>query len=335
MTGPAMHKEQIEDFHGGLGVLDAIEARTRLTGSNTMDLLLFSVGTPETFGINVFKVREITRTPPVTRAPNLPLGIDGVASLRGSIIPVISLAKLMDLPGCATADTGTMMVTELSGRVQGFLLQRVERIARVAWDCVRAPNAMLAGSGAWISAITELPDGKLVSVLDVEHVLQTIYGAADVPELEPVGRADAAVFFADDSTVARREIVRVLDRLQIMHQHAANGREAWARLDAMAARAQIEGEPLADRLHLILTDAEMPEMDGYVLTRCIKADPRFAGIPVVMHSSLSSEANRSMGKSVGVDAYVAKFNARVLADTLRPLLAQPAALTAVLPEATS
>lgn len=334
MMRSAVHSERIEDFHGGLGVLDAIEARTRLAGSNTMDLLLFSVGTPEIFGINVFKVREITRTPTVTRAPNLPLGIDGVASLRGSIIPVISLAKLMRLPAGRTADTGTMMVTESSGHVQGFLLQRVERIARVAWDRVRAPNAMLADTGAWISAIIELPDGKLVSVLDVEHVLETVYGASDVPELESVGRPDAAVFFADDSAVARRAIVRVLDRLQILHQHAANGREAWARLEAMAARAQIEGEPLAARLHLILTDAEMPEMDGYVLTRCIKADPRFAGIPVVMHSSLSSEANRSMGKSVGVDAYVAKFNPRMLADTLRPLLAQPAAPAAVLPEVT-
>lgn len=334
MMGADMHSEHLEDFHSGMGVLDAIEARTRLAGSNTMDLLLFSVGTPELFGINVFKVREITRTPPVTRAPNLPLGIDGVASLRGSIIPVISLAKLMDLRGSETADTSTMMVTEFSGHVQGFLLHRVERIARVAWDRVRAPNAMLGGNGAWISSITELADGKLVSVLDAERVLETVYGSTDMPELEPVTRPGAAVFFADDSAVARRQIVRVLDELKIMHQHAANGREAWARLDAMAARAQIEGEPLAERLHLILTDAEMPEMDGYVLTRCIKADPRFAGIPVVMHSSLSSEANRSMGKNVGVDAYIAKFDSRALADTLRPLIAQPAARAAVLPEVT-
>ena len=302
-------------------VLDSVNSRARLAGSNTMELLLFSLGTPEIFGINVFKVREITRTPAITRAPNLPHGVEGVVSLRGSIIPVIALSRLigMDPAVCSNAH---MMVTEFSRHVQGFLLHGVDRIARVDWNRVRAPDAMLVGANGHITAITELPNGKLVSVLDVEHVLSMVYGETDVPELDPVERGDATVFFADDSSVARKEIVRVLEKLGVRHQHAANGREAWDRLQSMAARAEAEGEPLAGKMHLILTDAEMPEMDGYVLTRCIKNDARFAGIPVVMHSSLSSEANRSMGKSVGVDAYVAKFDPRVLADTLRPLIGQ-------------
>jgi two-component system chemotaxis response regulator CheV len=194
---------------------------------------------------------------------------------------------------------------------------------------------MLVGDDSYITAITELPNGQLVSILDVEHVLATVYGESEVPELEPVSRADSAVFFADDSSVARKEIVKVLDMLEVNHQHAGNGREAWERLQSMASRAQAEGEPLHARLQLILTDAEMPEMDGYVLTRCIKSDARFDGIPVVMHSSLSSEANRSMGKSVGVDAYVAKFEPRVLADTLRPLISNTAAHTALTPEVTA
>jgi two-component system chemotaxis response regulator CheV len=296
-----------------------------------MDLLLFSVGTPEVFGINVFKVREITRTPSVTRAPNLPYGVEGVVSLRGSIIPVISLAKLLGEAG-ASCSNETMMVTEFSRHVQGFLLSGVDRIVRVDWDSVRAPDPMLVGPNGYITAITELADGQLVSILDVEHVLATVYGEAEVPELEPVAHRDSAVFFTDDSSVARKEILRVLDKLGVSHQHASNGREAWERLQSMAARAEAEGEPLAKRLHLILTDAEMPEMDGYVLTRFVKSDPRFAGIPVVMHSSLSSEANRSMGKSVGVDAYVAKFEPRVLADTLRPLISNTAAPAASSPE---
>jgi two-component system chemotaxis response regulator CheV len=286
-----------------------------------MELLLFSLGTDETFGINVFKVREITRTPAVTRAPNLPRGVEGVVSLRGSIIPVIALGQLIGIePGlCSNA---TMMVTEFSRHVQAFLIDRVDRIARVEWERVRAPDLMLVGRGSCITAVTELPNGKLASVLDVEQVLVQVYGEPHVPQLDPVQRPDSAVFFADDSSVARKEIVRVLDMLAVRHQHAANGREAWERLQSMAARAQAEGEPLSHRLQIILTDAEMPEMDGYVLTRCIKSDPRFNGIPVVMHSSLSSAANRSMGKQVGVDAYVAKFDPRVLADTLRPLIAQ-------------
>ncbi len=328
---PATHHGA--DYHDGASVLEAVDARTRLAGSNTMELLLFSLGTPEIFGINVFKVREITRTPQVTRAPNLPAGMDGVASLRGNIIPVISLAKLMGIRADACSNA-TMMVTEFNRHVQGFLLHGVDRIARVEWDRMRAPDAMLGGGDGWITAITGLPDGKLVSVLDVERVLGAVYGEADVPDLEPVARPGATLFFADDSALARREIVRVLDQLQVRYQHASNGREAWARLQAMATRSEAEGEPLVRRLQLVLTDAEMPEMDGYVLTRCIKSDARFAGIPVVMHSSLSSAANRAMGKTVGVDAYVAKFDPRALADALRPLIAQTAAHAAATPEVT-
>src|SRR5690606_14390307 len=134
------------------------------------------------------------------------------------------------------------------------------------------------------------------------------------------GGHELNVFFVDDSAVARRKITEVLDKLGVKHKHAVNGLEAWNRLDAMAAHAKQVGRHVGDEVDVILVDAEMPEMDGYVLTRKIKSDPRFEGVPVVMHSSLSSEANRAMGKQVGVDAYVAKFDADVLADTLRPLL---------------
>ena len=313
-------------------ILDSVDARTRLAGSNTMELLLFSLGTKEIFGINVFKVREITRTPAVTRAPNLPHAVEGVVSLRGSIIPVIALAKLIGV-GVGECSNQTMMVTEFSRHVQGFLMNGVDRIVRVEWNKVHAPDPMIVGPNSNITAITELPGGQLVSILDVEQVLAKVYGESEVPELEAAPASDSSMFFVDDSAVARKEITKVLDQLQVNHQHASNGREAWERLQSMANRAQAEGENLRDKLHLILTDAEMPEMDGYVLTRCIKSDPRFAGVAVVMHSSLSSEANRSMGKSVGVDAYVAKFEPRVLADTLRPLISNTAAAAAYSQEA--
>jgi len=313
-------------------ILDSVDARTRLAGSNTMELLLFSLGTKEVFGINVFKVREITRTPAITRAPNLPHAVEGVVSLRGSIIPVIALSKIIGV-GEAECSNQTMMVTEFSRHVQGFLMNGVDRIVRVEWNKVRTPDPMLVGDSGNITAITELPGGQLVSILDVEQVLAKVYGESEVPELEAAPPSEGSMFFVDDSAVARKEITKVLDQLKVNHQHASNGREAWDRLQSMANRAQAEGENLSSRLQLILTDAEMPEMDGYVLTRCIKNDIRFKDIPVVMHSSLSSEANRSMGKSVGVDAYVAKFEPRVLADTLRPLIGTTAAAAAYSQEA--
>jgi two-component system chemotaxis response regulator CheV len=186
---------------------------------------------------------------------------------------------------------------------------------------VRAAEGMLSDKGALITAITELPDGTLVSLLDVEQILSNAFGEAIVGNVERVesGR-DLCVFFADDSMVARRKIAEVLDKMGVKHIQSTSGREAWDRLKTMADAAQSSGVPLHDQIQVILTDAEMPEMDGYVLTQNIKADHRFDGIPVVMHSSLSSDANRAMGRRVGVDYYVSKFDSMVLSSTLRPLL---------------
>ena len=303
-------------------LLDSVDARTKLAGSNKMEILLFSLGTRETFGINVFKVREVTKTPVITKTPNMPSGVEGVISLRGNIIPVINLARFVSGAQHVTSVGTTMMVTEYSRRTQGFLVAAVDRIVRVDWDKVRSPESVVGGQDAGlITAITELPGGKLVSILDVEQILADAFGEPTIPELEPVPEtSEATVFFADDSLVARKEICQVLDRLKVKYHQATNGQEAWNRLQSMALRAAQDNEPLNQQLSLILVDAEMPEMDGYVLTRHIKADRRFDGVPVVMHSSLSSAANRAMGKTVGVDAYVAKFDPVVLADTLRPLL---------------
>lgn len=302
-------------------LLDSIDARTKLAGSNKMELLLFSLGTHETFGINVFKVREVSPTPPITLTPNMPAGVEGVISLRGSIIPVITLAHFIKLEGAPRGIGETMIVTEFSRHTQGFLVDSVDRIIRVDWDKVKPPENMLAGQDGMITAITELDDGRLVSILDVERVLVEVLGEKPVPTLPKVeSKREMTVFFADDSVVARKEIVSVLDKIGVKYIQANDGLEAWDKLVNMAKRATAEQSSLKNQIQLILVDAEMPEMDGYVLTRNIKSDSRFAGIPVIMHSSLSSEANRTMGQRVGVDAYVAKFDPAVLADTLTAFL---------------
>jgi len=298
-------------------LIDAVDARTKLAGSNKMELLLFSLGTHETFGINVFKVREVSPTPPITLTPNMPYGVEGVISLRGSIIPVITLAKFIKLENVPEGLGQTMIVTEFSRHTQGFLVDEVDRIIRVDWDKVKPPENMIAGQEGLITAITELDDGRLVSILDVERILAEVLGEKPMPTLPKLEtKQETTVFFADDSTVARKEIIMVLDKLGAKHIQANDGLEAWDKLQSMANRAAPEGKLMRDQIQLILVDAEMPEMDGYVLTKNIKSDSRFAGIPVIMHSSLSSEANRTMGQRVGVDAYVAKFDPAVLADTL-------------------
>lgn len=303
-------------------MLEAVDARTQLAGSNRMEILLFSLGTRETFGINVFKVREVSKTPKITKTPNMPAGVEGLISLRGNVIPVLSLARAMELNDAPGGLGGSMMVTEYSKRILCFLVHDVDRIIRVDWDKVRAPESVVTGgTHRFITAITELPSGKLVSILDVEQILENTFGETLVGDLQRLDDSvEYNVFFADDSAVARKKIAEVLDKMGVKHKHALNGQEAWTRLQGMATHAQQTGKDLRDEVQLILVDAEMPEMDGYVLTKNIKNDPRFSGIPVVMHSSLSSEANRAMGSRVGVDAYVAKFDADMLAETLRPHL---------------
>lgn len=302
-------------------LLANIDARTKLAGSNKMEILLFSLGTRETFGINVFKVREVSQTPFVTKTPNMPFGVEGVLSLRGNIIPVISLAKFI---GCELAEGGynTMIVTEFNKSTQAFLVDSVDRIIRVDWDKVRAPeNVMNTTQQTLITAVTELDDGKLVSILDVEQILSSVVGETRLPDIPQAAlEEDQYVFFVDDSVVARKEISNVMDKMSLKYHQANNGKEAWDKLQVLANRTWSDSESLHDNLKLILVDAEMPEMDGYVLTKLIKSDARFSGIPVVMHSSLSSNANRAMGASVGVDAYVAKFDPAVLADTIIPFL---------------
>ena len=299
--------------------LNMIDQKARLAGSNKMELLLFSLGGRETFGINVFKVREVCETMDITRTPNMPSGVEGIISLRGNILPVIDLAACLNMP--FDGPRSKLIITEFSSHTQAFLVADVDRIVRVDWEHIKAPQSLAANSVGLITAITELAGGRLVSILDVEQILANVIGEDPVPDLEPVQESrQVTVFFADDSGLARKKIIEVLEKMKLPYQYAINGHEAWEKLRAVANRAEQDGKTVRECIGLILTDAEMPEMDGYVLTRHIKEDRRFDGIPVLMHSSLSSLANQKLGQQVGVDRYVPKFNPEDLARAIFTIL---------------
>lgn len=309
-------------------LLKNIDARTRLAGTNKLEILLFSLGTDnrtarrETFGINVFKVREVMRTPPITAAPDMPAAVKGMVSLRGALVPVVDLADYIGMAPDTPRDI--MIVTEYNGHTQGFLVESVDTILRLDWAQMRVPPEMLtANLGGLVTAVTELQDGRLVMMLDVERVLSETakYDDSAVFEtIQPIGRDDITVLFADDSSVARSQIERTLSAMGVKYIAAVNGRAAWDELQRVASAADIAGKEPKDLVQLVLTDVEMPEMDGYILTKNIKTDPRFAGIPVLMHSSLSSMSNMHLGRSVGVDEYVPKFEPHRLSETLTRLL---------------
>jgi two-component system chemotaxis response regulator CheV len=310
-------------------LLKNVDGRTRLAGTNKLEILLFTLGRDtvsgrnETFGINVFKVREVMRAPEITRAPDMPAHVEGMVSLRGALVPVVDLAKFA---GLTTEAAGhVMIVTEYNGRTQAFLAEAVDTILRIDWAAMRVPPQMVSHStGGLVTAVTELPDGRLVMMMDVERVLadgiDPVTAALMYRDIVPFENGDRTVLFADDSAVARKQISQTLDALNVRHIGTHNGREAWDQLERIAQHAAAAGKPVASFLQLVLTDVEMPEMDGYMLTRKIKSDTRFSGLPVVMHSSLSGRSNRQIGQSVGVDEYVSKFEPRRLADTVGRLL---------------
>jgi two-component system chemotaxis response regulator CheV len=306
-----------------------INARTKLAGTNKLEILMFSLGVDqrsgrrETYGINVFKVREVMRIPSITKAPDMPASVEGMVSLRGVLVPVIDLAKYTNM--VTTAPPSIMIVTEYNGHTQGFLVEAVDTILRLDWASMKVPPDMLnAQLGGLVVAVTELPDKRLVMMMDVEKVLSDTgnFGSDEglFKQIKPTGLANKTVFFVDDSPVARKQISRTLEAMEVNYISAVNGNKAWEQLKKLADSADVAHIPVSDMFQVILTDVEMPEMDGYMLTRKIKEDQRFANIPVLMHSSLSSLSNQQLGKAVGVDEYVPKFEPQKLSQTLIRLL---------------
>lgn len=303
-----------------------IDERSKLAGTNRLEILLFSLGQDnrsgrrETFGVNVFKVREVMRVPPITSAPEMPASVEGMVSLRGQLVPVVDLVRYVGVETDKKPEI--MIVTEYNRHIQGFLVEGVDTIMRLEWSAMRVPPDMLnIQMAGLVTAVTELADKRLVMMVDMEKILSetTHYDDSRMFEaIRPVEQplnSNYTLFYADDSATARTQIQRTVDALGLKSLHANNGRLAWDELQRIAAAAESRGELVKQYIQIILTDVEMPEMDGYVLTKNIKSDPRFADIPVLMYSSLSS-VNEHMGRAVGVDAYVSKLQPQKLADAI-------------------
>ncbi len=304
--------------------MQSVDERTQLAGTNRLEILLFSLGInensgrDEVFGINVFKVREVMHTPDITQAPDMPDSVEGMVSLRGETIPVINLPQFCRI--ASKEKPSVLIVTEYNRHIVGLLVHAVDCIKRMAWNDVRVPPPMMANKhGGLVTAVTEIKDLGLVMIMDVEKILADTTGYADEETLyQGIDKQPEkiTILFADDSIVARKQIQRTLEKMGMNYIGTLNGKEAWERLCSMADEAERTGESLTNKIQLILTDVEMPEMDGYVLTQKIKADARFKGIPVVMHSSLTTDSNIALGERVGADAYVGKFVPQELSATL-------------------
>jgi two-component system, chemotaxis family, chemotaxis protein CheV len=308
-----------------------VEQRTNLAGNNRFELLLFRLGEApnsiqrELYGINVFKVREIIEMPAFTVMAGASENILGIADIRGQIIPVIDLPRLT---GCTPrGKPRILLVTEFARTTQGFAVEEVDDIVRLEWNQVLSAEAH--SSGKTVTSIARLDgnvDGsRLAQLLDVEQILRDVLPGSE-PEINEsaVGRVHIArgakILAADDSGVARDLIKQSLTAMGLPFVMAKTGLEAWEMLKAAEKRALSSGRPVREEIALVLTDLEMPEMDGFTLTRRIKANPALRSIPVVIHSSLSGSANEEHVRKVGADAYISKFVAHELAAVLRETL---------------
>lgn len=296
------------------GLLESIDRSTQLAGHNRLALLLFRLGPRQVFGINVFKVQEVIRRPRLSSMPSSHPLVAGVADIRGRVVPVIDLHRAIGGPSVTEASAAHVIVAEYSRSVQGFLVQAVDRIIHVDVATVQPPPE--TGTESFLTAITRYGE-ELVEIIDVEKVLAAVTGdrpgmsdamQAQAMELDARGRR---VLVVDDSKVARTQIEKVLAQLGIECVTATDGKDALRQLQGLADRGSLD-----EQLLMVISDVEMPAMDGYRLTTEIRRDPRMKGLYVLMHSSLSGIFNHAMVERVGADRFLPKFSSDELAEAV-------------------
>ncbi|MBD2836631.1 chemotaxis protein CheV [Pseudomonas sp. JM0905a] len=298
------------------GILDTVDQRTQLVGENRLEILMFRLSGRQLFAINVFKVQEVLQLPKMTLIPQRHPVVCGVVNLRGQTLPVIDLSQAIGMRPLVPDERSTIIVTEYNRSVQAFLVGGVDRILNLNWESIMPPPGS-AGRQHYLTAITKV-DEQIVEIIDVEKVLAEIVPMStrvssdrlDNPLLQmAVGRE---VLLVDDSSVALTQLRETLSQLGMRMHMAGDGLKALKMLKAWAD----SGVDMNEKLLMIFTDAEMPEMDGYRLTTEIRNDPRLRDLYVVLHTSLSGSFNDAMVKKVGCDNFLSKFQPDKLVDVV-------------------
>ncbi|ORT50289.1 chemotaxis protein CheW [Vibrio sp. qd031] len=294
------------------GILDSVNQRTQLVGQNRLELLTFRLMGRQRYGINVFKVKEVLQCPKLTSMPNLHPLVKGVAHIRGNTISVIDLSKAIGGRPTQDIEKCFVVISEFNRTTQGFLVSSVERIINMHWESI-LPPPQGAGKANYLTAVTNI-DNELVEILDVEKILAEISPPAEEMDsrfAEEITQQEQAsekeivrrILIADDSTVARKQVQRAIEALGFEAIAVKDGREARDKLEEMAEQGSIY-----DQISLVISDIEMPEMDGYTLTAEIRRNPALKDLHVILHTSLSGVFNQAMVERVGANEFLAKFN---------------------------
>ncbi|MFC3094642.1 chemotaxis protein CheV [Alteromonas sediminis] len=310
------------------GVLASVDQRTKLVGENRLELLLFRLGTRHVFAINVFKVKEVIGVPKMNAMPGSHSHLHGVTMYRGTSIPIINLNEAIKLRTRSdiAEGQGNVIITEYNRSVQGFLIAEVLSIVNTSWKDIQPPPNSI-GKSNYLTAITQLDiQGKreLVEIIDVEKVLAEIIDY-DVRISEAVLDQDIVphlngktVLIVDDSSTARKQIKDTLSQLGLSFIECSNGLQALRLLQSWAD----SGENIYDKILMMFTDAEMPEMDGYRLTAEVRGDPRMNELFIALNTSLSGSFNQAMVEKVGCDRFISKFQPDGLVEVVQERMGQ-------------
>ncbi|MDY0116304.1 MAG: chemotaxis protein [Sulfurimonadaceae bacterium] len=295
-------------------------------GSNEMELVDFRIFKQEEdrvyegiYGINVSKVREIIKIPHLTELPGTPDFIEGIFDLRDVVIPVVSLAKWMGIVEPeSTKKNNRVIITEFNNILIGFVVHEAKRIRRISWNDIE-PASFASGTGSLdgskITGVTKIEDDNVLLILDLENVVQELGlyqpDLGDIPQ--DTDKFTGLALVLDDSATARKIVKEALEDMGFDVIEAIDGREG---IDKMNEMYDIYGDEIADYLKIVISDVEMPKMDGFHFAATIKGDGRFNKIPIVFNSSISDHFSENRGKEAGGEAYLVKFKAREFYDEI-------------------
>lgn len=276
------------------------------SGTNELEILEFAVG-DNRYGINVAKIREILQYVPAVPVPNSDPAIEGIFMPRDQVITSINLARVLNLPESGNPKTDLYIVTYFNNTNAAFHVHSVVGITRVSWEDVLKPDATLNGQGAGVATGIVKLDGRLIVLLDFEKIIadispETSLKVTDVDELGFRTRSQKPILIAEDSSLLSKLLQDCLKKAGYVNLIVnMDGQEAWEKLEKLAERG-----PVTDQVKLIITDIEMPRMDGHRFTKLIKEDPRTKELPVIIFSSMISTDMIAKGKSLGADAQITK-----------------------------
>jgi two-component system chemotaxis response regulator CheV len=296
------------------GVMASVDQRTQLAGRNRLELLMFRLGGQQLYGINVFKVREVLQCPGLSIVPQSHPVVRGISNIRGQTISIMDLSMAVGGPPIQDIKNSFVIISEYNRSIQGFLVQEVDRIVNLNWKDILAPPSGTAAGSSYLTAVTHV-DGKMVEVIDVERVMAEVIGVKEdlsqavKDQIEQPSAEKNLVLVSDDSMVARKQVCKTLENDMLLETITTkDGKEA---IDLLKGWAD-NNDPQLDRLAMVISDIEMPEMDGYTFTTEVRADERLKDLYIVLHTSMSGVFNQTMVDKVGANKFIAKFDPDVL-----------------------